>query len=371
MSTISEVPVSKMPVSEVPAKVKKIKAGKVVADSFNSKGGRRLVYVLAFLWSIPSFGFLVSSFRPEKAVKTSGWWQALTPPSFTLANYSRVLKSADGEENLWHFLLNSARITIPSVIISVGVAALAAYAFSWMEFKGRDWMYSFVTFMLVVPLQLCLVPILRLFTGGVHLGTVPKFDNADGNTVREAGILHMHKAGDILRGTSQLIDEAGKNGIRTPNGSFGLTIFPYLHLNNTITSLWIAHTIFGLPFCVFLLRTYMSGLPREIIEAAKVDGASHLKVLATIVLPLSVPAIASLVIFQFVYIWNDVLVGAVYGGSENTPIVTKMVDVTGTRGNAWHLLTAAGFISMVVPLAVFFALQRYFVKGLLAGSVKG
>jgi alpha-glucoside transport system permease protein len=359
------------PIAEVPTKKVKLKAGKVVADSFNSKGGRRLVYLLAFIWSVPSLGFFVSSFRPEKAVKTSGWWTAFYRPEFTLSNYSRVLSSADGEENLWHFILNSIRITVPSVIISVGVAALAAYAFSWMEFKGRDWMYSFVTFMLVVPLQLCLIPILRLFTGGVHLGTVPKYQNANYDEVRESGIFHFHQAGDLIRGTANLVDEAGVRGVRLPSGSFGITIFPYLHLNNTITSLWIAHTIFGFPFCVFLLRTYMTGLPREIIEAAKVDGASHLKVLATIVLPLSVPAIASLVIFQFVYIWNDVLVGAVYGGSENTPIVTKMIDVTGTRGNAWHLLTAAGFISMALPLAVFFALQRYFVKGLLAGSVKG
>ncbi len=372
MTTLApETDIPSAPAVSITHQRRKEKVGKTVADTFNSRGGRILVYVVAFLWTVPSLGLLVSSFRPERAVKTTGWWTAFYRPAFTLSNYKRVLSSSPGEDDLWHLFLNSVRITIPSVLLSVTVAALAAYAFSWMEFKGRDWMYSFITFTLVVPLQLCLIPILRVFTGGVHIGTVPRFDNADGNTVREAGIFHFHKAGDLIRGTSQLVNEAGAKGIRVPSASNGITIFPYLHLNGSVISVWIAHTIFGLPFCVFLLRNFMGGLPREIIEAARVDGASHLKVFGTIVLPLSVPAIASLVIFQFVYIWNDVLVGAVYGGSENKPIVSALVDVVGTRGQSWHLLTAAGFVSMVAPLAVFFALQRYFVKGLLAGSVKG
>jgi alpha-glucoside transport system permease protein len=300
----------------------KEKLGASVVASFHSRPGRILVWMLAILWTIPTFGVFVSSFRPELDVKSTGWWTFfLHPTRFTLANYRGVLSSANGGAGLGHFLLNSFRITIPSVIISVGVAALAAYGFSWINFKGRDWLYAFIMSMLIVPLQMCLVPILRFFTGGAHLG--------------------------------------------------GVTIFPSIGLANSVVAVWIAHSIFGLPFCIFLMKNFIGGLPREIIEAARVDGASHLTTFTKLVLPLSVPSIASVAIFQFVYIWNDYLVGLVFGGSDNTPIIAKMVEVTGTRGQSWHLLTAAGFVSMVVPVAVFLSLQRFFVKGLLAGSVKG
>jgi alpha-glucoside transport system permease protein len=318
-----------------PPRLKKEKAGSVVAQTLGSRWGKILVYFIALFWTFPSLGLLVESVRPEKEVKSSVWWAAFMRPHFTLNNYKSVLNSAD--DDLGRYFLNSWRITIPAVFISIGVAALAAYAFSWMEFKGRDWLYSFVTLALIVPLQLCLIPLLRLFTGGAHVSYASRFPFL----------------------------------FTTGSDSHQITVFPFLHLNSSVAAVWIAHTIFGLPFCVFLLRNFMSGLPREIIEAARVDGASHLKVFRTIVLPLSVPSIASLGIFQFVYIWNDVLVGRVFGGSENIPIVSKMIDVTGARGQSWHLLTAAAFVSMVAPLAVFFALQRYFVKGLLAGSVKG
>jgi len=175
--------------------------------------------------------------------------------------------------------------------------------------------------MLMVPLQMGLIPLLRLFTGGAHIGSV--------------------------------------------------TIFPYLHLNSNVAAVWIAHTCFGMPFCIFILKNFISSLPREVIEAARVDGAGHLTVFSRLVLPLSVPAIASLGIFQFMWIWNDLLVGKVFGGSKNLPLIAKLVDLSGTRGQSWHLLTAAAFVSMVVPLIVFFSLQRYFVRGLLAGAVKG
>ncbi len=298
------------------------KLGTSVAKSFHSKWGRVLVWGLALLWTIPTFGVFVSSFRPELDVKTTGWWTFLKHPThFTLSNYRGVLSTRQGSDGLSHFLLNSFRITVPAVIISVGVAALAAYGFSWIEFKGRDWLYAFILSLLIVPLQMCLIPILRFFTGGAHL--------------------------------------------------WGVTLFPYLHMDNSVIAVWIAHSIFGLPFCIFLMKNFIGALPREIIEAARVDGASHLTTFTKLVLPLSVPSIASVAIFQFVYIWNDYLVGLVYGGSNNTPIIAKMVEVTGTRGQSWHLLTAAGFVSMVVPVCVFLALQRFFVRGLLAGSVKG
>jgi alpha-glucoside transport system permease protein len=295
--------------------------GRSASSALSSKTGRKIVYVLVFLWTIPTFGVFVSSFRPEIDVKTTGWWTFFYDPKVTLDNYKSVLGTSGGGDNLSHFFLNSVRITVPATIISVGVALLAAYAFSWMKFKGRDWLFVAVIGMLVVPLQMSLVTLSRLFNGGAHIGT--------------------------------------------------FTIFPDLNLNNSVVPIWIAHTCFGMPFCIFILKNFVSSLPREIIEASRVDGASHLQIFYKLVLPLSVPAVASLCIFQFVYIWNDLLVGRIFGGSDNLPIIAKMVEVSGSRGQSWHLLTAAAFVTMILPLVVFFSLQRYFVRGLLAGSVKG
>src|SRR6478736_1991578 len=295
--------------------------GRSVSASLSSRGGRYIVLALVLLWTIPTFGLLVSSVRPEQDVKTSGWWEVFIRPKFTLSNYDAVLSSSPGSANLSHFFFNSMKITIPAVVLSVGIGAMAAYAFAWMKFKGRDWLFVAVVAMLVVPLQMALIPLLRLITGGAHIGT--------------------------------------------------FTIFPYLHLNNSVAAIWIAHICFGLPFCIFILKSFMSSLPRDIIEAARVDGAGHLMVFGRLVLPLSVPALASLAIFQFMYIWNDLLIGLVYGGSKNKPIIAKLVEVGGTFGQSWHLLTASAMVSMIVPLIVFFALQRYFVRGLLAGAVKG
>lgn len=302
--------------------VPKEPVGRSVAATLTGRPGRIMVWGLVILWTIPTFGLVASSIRPEKAVKTNGWWNIfLHPNQVTFSNYSAVWGSKGGNDNLSEFFLNSLRITIPSVIISVGLAALAAYAFSWMEFKGRDWLYTAVITMLVVPLQTALIPLLRLFTGGAHIGT--------------------------------------------------FTIFPDLNLNNSIVTIWIAHTCFGMPFCVFLLRNFMSTLPREVMEAARIDGAGHLTLFRKVVLPLSLPAVASLGIFQFVYIFNDLLIGKVFGGTKNTPLIARLVDVAGSRGQSWHLLTASAMISMILPLIVFFSLQRYFVRGLLAGAVKG
>ena len=295
--------------------------GRSASSALSSKTGRKIVYLLVFLWTVPTFGVFVSSFRDEIAVKTTGWWTFLWNPHFTLENYKSVLGSEGGGDNLSHFFLNSVRITVPATIISVGVALLAAYAFSWMEFKGRDWLFVAVIGMLVVPLQMSLVTLSRLFNGGAHIGT--------------------------------------------------FTIFPDVVPGDSVIPIWIAHTCFGMPFCIFILKNFVSSLPREIIEAARVDGASHLDIFRKLVVPLSVPAIASLCIFQFVYIWNDLLIGRIFGGSKNLPLIAKLVEVSGSRGQSWHLLTAAAFVSMVLPLVVFFSLQRYFVRGLLAGSVKG
>jgi alpha-glucoside transport system permease protein len=298
------------------------KVGRSIRGALSTAWGRIAVWGLVLLWTIPTFGTLVSSVRPEVSVKTTGWWRWFTNPEITLKNYTTVLGSSGDGVNLGHFFLNSVMITFPAAILSVGIGLLAAYAFSWMTFKGRDWLYVFVISLLMVPLQMALIPLLRLFTGGAHIGSVP--------------------------------------------------IFPYLHLDNSIPAVWIAHICFGMPFCIFILTNFVQALPKEVIEAARVDGASHLTVFTKLVVPLSVPAIASLTIFQFMYIWNDYLVGKVFGGAgENVPVVAKLAEVTGTRGQSWHLLTASGMIAMVVPVAVFFALQRYFVRGLLAGAVKG
>jgi alpha-glucoside transport system permease protein len=295
--------------------------GRSVSATLSSRTGRYLVYLLVFLWTIPTFGTLVSSFRPEIEVKTTGWWKFFTEPKLTLQNYTRVLSTAPGDDGMGTFFLNSLKITIPAALLSVAIALVAAYAFSWMQFKGRDWLFVLVVSLLMVPLQMALIPLLRLFTGGAHIGS--------------------------------------------------FTIFPYLHLDNSIAAVWIAHICFGMPFCIFILKNFVSALPREVIEAARVDGAGHLTIFAKLVLPLSVPAIASLCIFQFMYIWNDYLIGRIFGGSENIPVVAKLADVSGTRGQSYHLLTASGMIAMIVPICVFFALQRYFVRGLLAGAVKG
>lgn len=295
--------------------------GRSASATLTSRWGKILVWALVVLWTLPTFGILVSSFRPEVQVKTEGWWTWFTNPSLTLDNYRAVLSSSPGADNMGQFFLNSLRITIPAVVLSVGLGLLAAYAFSWMKFRGRDWLFVAVVALLMVPLQMALVPLLQLFSGGAHIGNV--------------------------------------------------TIFPDLDITGTVFGVWIAHVCFGLPFCIFLLKNFVSALPRDIIEAARVDGAGHATIFVRLIVPLSVPAIASLAIFQFMWIWNDYLIALIFAGRENAPITAQLAQVTGTRGNAWHLLTAAGMVSMILPIVVFFLLQRYFVRGLLAGAVKG
>lgn len=298
-----------------------LSTGQATSRSLTSRPGRIIVYTLMFLWTVPTFGILVSSFRPEIDVKTSGWWTWFTDPSFTLTNYRRVLSSAPGDDNMAKFFMNSLVITIPAVLLSIGIALLAAYAFSWMNFKGRDWLFVGVVAMLMVPLQMSLIPLLQLFSGGAHIGTV--------------------------------------------------TIFPDLNLVGSYVGVWIAHVAFGLPICIFILKNFVSSLPKELIESARIDGAGHVTTFVRLVVPLSVPAIASLGIFQFMWIWNDYLIALIFAGRDKAPVTMKLAQVAGERGNAWHLLTASGMVSMILPICVFLALQRYFVRGLLAGAVKG
>lgn len=287
--------------------------GTKVATSLSGSVGRVVVWLLAALWTVPTFGLLVSSFRPEKEIKTTGWWTFFTDPQLTLDNYKGVLENKVGSLPFTHFFWNTLKIAIPSSVLPIVIAAFAAYAFSWMRFKGRDWMFVVVVGLMVVPLQMCLIPLLRFF-----------------------------------------------------NSSF----FP--DAANGVYTIWIAHAIFGMPLAIFLLKNFIGSLPSEVIEAARVDGASHMTIFVRIVMPLSVPAIASLGIFQFLWVWNDLLVAKVFGGgAANSPMTFAMVDMVGNKGNEWQLLTAGAFVMMVVPLIVFLSLQRFFVRGLLAGSVKG
>jgi alpha-glucoside transport system permease protein len=291
---------------------------------FTSWAGRITVFVLVLLWTLPTLGLLISSLRPEDDVRQTGWWTMFTDPSFTLENYETALSSGSSSNgNMWTHFLNSLAITIPATVIPIAIAAFAAYAFAWMRFRGRDWLFVAVVGLMVVPLQMALIPVLSAYANGVDL--------------------------------------------------FGVRVIPDLDLNGKLVSVWLAHTGFGLPLAVFLLRNYMGSLPKEIFEAAHIDGADHFAIFRKLVLPLSVPALAAFAIFQFLWVWNDYLVAITFVGSgaDTAPMTVRLADMVGSRGEEQHLLTAGAFITMIVPMVVFFSLQRYFVRGLLAGSVKG
>jgi len=280
---------------------------------------------LAALWSIPTIALLVSSFRDPGLVVTSGWWNAIKHPfSFTLDNYETVLD----QNGMARSFLNSLIITIPSTLLTILVAAFAAYAFAWMKFPLRNFLFLVMVGLLVVPLQMTLIPVLKLY---VSLNEWFGFLGHD-----------VPLLGGRWFGT------------------------------NSYAGIWVAHTAYGLPFAVYLLRNFFGGLPRDLFESAYLDGASDFKVFRRIVLPLSMPAIAALAIFQFLWVWNDLLVALIFlGDPDRAPMTLTITNLVSSFGTSYQLLTAAAFISMALPLVVFFALQRYFVQGILAGSVKG
>jgi alpha-glucoside transport system permease protein len=240
------------------------------------------------------------------------YYASSAPPKFTTDNYQSVLFA----EGIGRSFMNSLTVTIPATVIPILIAAFAAYALAWMRFPGRALLIAVIIGLLVVPLQMSLIPLLKLYNG--------------------VGVF------------------------------FGVPVKTYL-------GIWLAHTGFGLPFAIYLLRSYIAGLPRELMESARIDGASDFEIFVKIVLPLSFPVLASFAIFQFLWVWNDLLVAMVFLGTEADQIVltARLNALLGSRGGDWEILTTSAFVTIIVPLIVFFSLQRYFVRGLLAGSVKG
>ena len=280
------------------------------AAAASGRGGwlvKLSVLLIVVLWTVPSIGLLVSSFRPGSLATSTGWWTAFFNSGWTLDNYINVLTRG----GMFDAFINSLIVTIPATVIPITLAAFAAYAFAWVKFPGRAFLFAVVVGLLVVPLQMSLVPLLQIYQ------------------------------------------------------STGLT--------GSFLGIWLAHTGFGLPLAIYLLYNYISQLPKDIFESAYIDGATPFTAFTRLVLPLSYPALAAFAIFQFLWVWNDLLVALVFLGttSDVSVLTIQLASLVGTRGEAVHLLTAAAFVSMFLPVIVFLSLQRFFVRGLLAGSVKG
>jgi alpha-glucoside transport system permease protein len=270
---------------------------------------RIVLTIICLLWIIPTLGLVITSFRTQDAANGSGWWTSLTPQhitQFTLQNYGDVFSKAD----MGTAFVNSLVITVPATIIPILIAAFAAYAFTFMSFPGRDLLLIVVVALLVIPVQVALVPLLKIY------------------------------------------------------GNLGIS--------GTFLAIWLAHIGFGMSLAIYLIRNYMATLPKEVIESAKIDGATHFQTFWRLIVPMSTPALASFAIFQFLWVWNDLLNALVFiGPGPNQPLPIALVSLLGQQGQGWQLLTAGGLFTMLVPIIVFLSLQRYFVRGLTAGSVKG
>jgi len=289
-----------------------------------SKGATIAAVAIAFFWTIPTFGLFVTSFRPGADTQTTGWWTVFVDPSFTLENYGLALTSGGTALTLGASFLNSLAITIPVVMFALAIASLIAYAFAWIDFKGRSFFFIFIFALQIVPLQMALVPLLSLFSRGLTINDVTIFPGFD------------------LRG-----------------------------IEHSFATVWIAHTIFAMPLAIFLLHNFISEIPHEVIEAARVDGAGHGQIFFRLILPLAAPALASFAVLEFIWVWNDLLVATIFAPSSSLPLTQSLNSLSGTWGSQWFLQAAGTFISILVPLIVFFALQRFFVRGLLAGATKG
>jgi alpha-glucoside transport system permease protein len=271
---------------------------------------RIVLALICLLWFIPTFGLAITSFRPQDDATSSGWWTLFTTPAnftrLTMENYGQVFAKA----NMGDAFVNSLAITLPATIVPILIAAFAGYAFTFMNFPGRDFLLILIVGLLVVPTQVALVPLLKIYST--------------------------------------------------------------LGINGSFLAIWLAHIGFGMPLAVYIIRNYMATLPKEVLESTKIDGASHFQTFWRLILPMSTPVLASFAIFQFLWVWNDLLNALVFiGPGENQPLTIALVQLLGQQGQGWQLLTAGGLFTMLVPIIVFLSLQRYFVRGLTAGSVKG
>ncbi len=310
--TTSTPPIATAPAPVSAATARKVTRAELRAEEAKTKltspAASIIALVIAVLWTVPTLGLFVTSFRDNEDISDSGWWTVLANPSFTLDNYVEALTGS--RTSLASFFINSIVITLPAVVIPLTLALLAAYAFAWIPFRGRNLLFVAVFALQIVPIQVTLIPLLTLYN--------------------QTGIA----------------------------GSF----WP----------VWLSHSMFALPLAIFLLHNFMKDIPPSLIEAARVDGAGHVRVFFQVLLPLLTPAIAAFGVFQFLWVWNDLLVGLVFGSqTEIAPLTVRVAELAGSRGNTWFLLSAGAFIQMVIPLVVFLALQRFFVRGLLAGGVKG
>jgi alpha-glucoside transport system permease protein len=271
------------------------------------------IMVLIVIWTTPTLGLLITSLRPSSLANVSPWWEALFNPLstiWTLDAYQNSLSSG-----MLNSLINTAAVTIPATILPLMIAANAAYAFTFLNFKGKEIFFAILVALMVIPLQSSLIPVLR-------------------------GMVWFQKAFHIP-------------------------------LTGTYASAWVVHSAFAMPLAIYILRNYMMTLPKELIEAAKVDGASYYQIFWQLVLPMSVPALASFAIFQFLWVWNDYLIAFIFVGEQKAVMTYSLLRLLGQYGQGWRDVAAGSFISLIVPLIVFYSLQRYFVRGLLAGSVKG
>jgi alpha-glucoside transport system permease protein len=282
-------------------------AGRAVA-AVNRTALHVFLAVIGLIWLVPTVGLLVTSFRPRADIQSTGWWDIFNL-HLTLENYSQVLQA----QGMFQAFLNTVFIALPSTLLPLAICAMAAYAFSWMRFPFRDTLFLIVVGLLMVPVQVAFIP--------------------------------------VLTGMRELL--------------------PDLQLTRGYGAIWLAHTAFALPFGIFLLRNFFIALPPDMIEAARIDGASDVRIFRMIVVPVSVPAIAAYGIFQFLWVWNDLLMALVFvQDSSKYPMTRAIQSLLSQYGTEWHLLAAGAFLLMIVPLLVFFSLQRYFVQGLLAGSIK-
>ena len=297
---------------------------KMAQKRLTSKGATIAAIIIAFFWTIPTFGLFVTSFRPPEDTLTTGWWTVFTNPDFTFSNYSAALTSGGTALTLAESFINSLAITIPVVFFALTIASLIAYALAWIDFKGRNLLFISIFALQIIPLQMALIPLLSLFSRGLEIN--------------------------------------------------GVAIFPGLELrevDHSFATVWIAHVIFALPLAVFLLHNFISEIPSEVVEAARVDGAGHGQMFFRIILPLATPALASFAVLEFIWVWNDLLVATIFAPSSSLPMTQSLASLSGTWGNQWYLQAAGTFLTILFPLIVFFALQRFFVRGLMAGATKG